>query len=67
MEKIVEIKEIKIKDDKTKSQDAPQRVEDDDSTRCWGVSCDSTPPPPPPQEEVMCETLEECILKSALK
>jgi hypothetical protein len=52
MEKI-EIIEIKMKiNEKTKSQ--AHRVEDDDSTRCWAVSCDA----PSPGEEEELEELE---------
>jgi hypothetical protein len=49
MEKIeiIEIKEIKMKiNEKTKSQ--AHRAEDDDSTRCWAVSCNA---PSPGEEE----------------
>jgi len=67
MEKI-EIEKMEKVNEKTKSQETSHRAEDDDdSTRCWGVSCDSTPLPPPEEEEEwekagrrVCETLEEC-------
>jgi hypothetical protein len=54
----IEIERIKMEiNEKTKPQETSRQAEDDDdSTRCWGVSCDS--PPPPQEEEEELEELE---------